>query len=243
MPVSPEDRERFLPAEASADVSAEPKLTVGRRFKRSLHAPFDLMAAGLAQRGVHPLTVTGVRLPMAALGVGLHQLQPVVGLAMLVAQAVADILDGKVARMSGKTTAEGAVADALTDKVINATLYLYVITQIRWDQLPLDVAVVILMGLNASLDILSQRLRGPLWPQFVTAATVIMDPQKAKPTQEKSPLMANDDGKIKAHFQFYGVMSALLAEHLQVLQVAAAVSFAVGVVFAGRSIAGRLRKT
>lgn len=242
MSVSPEDRQNFLPAEASVDVSAEPKPTMGRRFKRSLHAPFDLMAAELAKRDVHPLTVTGVRLPMAALGVGLHQLQPVVGLAMLVAQAVADILDGKVARISGKTTVEGAVADALTDKVINAALYLYVVTQIRWEQLPFDVAVVVLMGLNASLDIISQRLRGPLWLQLVTAVTVIMDPQKAKPTQEKSPLMANDDGKIKAHFQFYGVMSALLAEDLQVLQVVAAISFSLGVVFSGRSIAGRLRK-
>lgn len=243
MPVSPEDRRNFLPADASTDASGEPARTFRQTAKHLLHAPFDSMAEKLAQRGTHPISITASRYPLTALGIGLHQVQPVAGLIVFVVSAIADILDGKVARISGKATQEGAVLDALTDKIVNFALYAYIFSLMNVNRTPMESVVFDLMVLNASLDVLSQRMRGPLFQQMAMAFSVIFDPEKAQPSEEKTSLMANDEGKIKAHLQFYGVMAALLAEHVQVFYFAAATSFAVGAVFAGRSIAGRLRKS
>lgn len=214
--------------------------TFRHRIVSVLHFPFDRIAQWLADRGVHPIRLTASKIPLSVAAIGLHQLDPIAGVLAFVAASAADILDGKLARCSGKTTVEGALLDAFVDKFVNAYMYLYVYAQLAPGLVPIEQAMIILMSMNVFLDVVSQSLRSNPFKQAVTCVKVVWDPESATIVEGKTKDMANRAGKQKAWAQFLGITFALMSSSNPITQSLATVSFSVASVLGGRSIAGRL---
>lgn len=204
---------------------------------KAIHYPFEKMADVLVWSGADPNRITASKIPITLASLGVHQQHAVAGVALFVAGSIVDVLDGKVARKTKKTSVEGAVLDALVDKVVNAYMYLYIASQLDWKNLPQDQVLVFLMVLNASVDIVSQKMRGSLWQQVKDSARVVWNPSRVMLGENSQK--ANTAGKIKAHLQCYGVVSALLAMNQPAFQALALALFSGSLLFAYKSIKGR----
>lgn len=94
--------------------------TIGRPFE-SLR---DWVAGGVARLGVHPNVLTALGLPVhvavGALFATGHLLAAALG---ILAGAACDMLDGAVARVSGKVTKAGAVLDSTIDRYSDAAVF------------------------------------------------------------------------------------------------------------------------
>lgn len=94
-------------------------------LKQGARRAIEPLARGLAQHGVTPntLTITGTLLTVvAALVIASGAL--VAGGAVLAVVSVADMLDGAVARVSGRVTAFGAFLDSTLDRYAEGALFL-----------------------------------------------------------------------------------------------------------------------
>lgn len=215
----------------------EPAPTIGKLIVNAAHYPFEKMADVLVWAGVDPNHITVSKIPITLPVLGLHPSHPAAGVALFVIGSIADILDGKVARKTKKTSLEGAVLDSLVDKVVNAYMYLYIAAQLDWKNLPQDQFLIFLMALNAGIDVVSQRMRGPLWQQVRDSVRVVIDPSSAHLGENAQK--ANGFGKAKAWLQGLGVFSSLLMANQQLFQILAPVFFSASVFCAVKSIKGR----
>lgn len=224
--------------EVKSEILESPKQTSQMNgVVKAIHYPFEKAADVLAWAKVDPNRVTASKVPITLAALGVHQYHPIAGVAVFIAGSLADVLDGKLARKTGKSSVEGAVLDALTDKVVNAYMYLYIATQLDWKNLPQDQLLVVLMAMNACVDVVSQKMRGSLWQQVKDSMRVVWDPATA--TLGEYSQKANNAGKIKAHLQCYGIVSALLSMNQPVFQWLALAFFSSSLVFAAKSIRGR----
>jgi phosphatidylglycerophosphate synthase len=224
--------------EVKSEILESPKQTSPLNgVVKAIHAPFEMVADVLAWANVDPNRVTASKVLITLPALGVHQFHPIAGVGVFIAGSLADVLDGKLARKTGKSSLEGAVLDALTDKVVNAYMYLYIATQLDWKNIPQDQVLVFLMALNACVDVVSQKMRGSLMKQVADSLRVIWDPNSATPGDNSQK--ANMSGKIKAHLQCYGIISALLSMNQPVFQWLALAFFSSSLVFAAKSIKGR----
>lgn len=195
----------------------------------------------LDEKGIEPGQVTISKIPVSLASLGLHQFNAILGVVTFVAGSAADILDGKLARYSNKTSREGALLDAMTDKLVNAFMYAYLLSQLNY-QNESEYALLALMSLNVGLDLISQSIRGNLVQQFRGCFKAVLDPDSLEYDQGKSKEMANNAGKYKAWAQFMGVSTLMINPQMMVFQILSAISFSVSSVLAGKSILGRLNK-
>lgn len=94
------------------------------QFRKQVDATVKPIGRGLAHAGVTPDVITGVGLVMslgAAVAIGAGALS--LGLLLLVLTAVPDLLDGAVAKASGRSSVRGAFFDSVADRVTDAMLF------------------------------------------------------------------------------------------------------------------------
>lgn len=137
-----------------------------------------------------PSLVSWLRLPLAALFAVAADSAPF-ALALLVAAAVTDMVDGWYARRFGQATATGAVIDGITDKTFMATV---VITLIAHDK----------VSWPGALQLATREL-GEL--PLVVWWALHRDRRQARAEDPK----ANAIGKLCTIFQFAAVTGALTA--------------------------------
>lgn len=211
-----------------------------RQVVNVLHSPFDRVAQCIHRRGIDPSHVTASKVPLSLGSIAIHQMNPLAGVLTFILSSAPDILDGKVARISGRTTREGALLDAFIDKVVNAYMYFYLLTQLPEEWMTAEMMLVFLMALNFSLDLVSQRLRGPLLQQMKTCLRVVRDPREATVVEGNTAESANIAGKQKAWAQFAAIMLMLISSHDPITQWLAVTAFSLSSVLAGKSISRRL---
>ncbi|MGE3279326.1 MAG: CDP-alcohol phosphatidyltransferase family protein [Candidatus Altimarinota bacterium] len=226
--------------EIDAKPSEESKEARRNLVVHAVHYPFEKMADVLVRLKVDPGHITASKIPLTIAALAVHQATPVEGAVAFLLASVPDILDGKVARKSGKVTLEGAVLDALVDKIVNAYVYLYLLVQMDWQHMAPDVLLAVLMMLNAAFDVVSQRQRGGLIGQIRTSVHIVLNPGAATPGVNSQ--QANMAGKVKAHLQCYGIVAALVGAAYPSLSTLAVPFLSLSLVFSFKSIRGRSRQ-
>lgn len=104
------------------------------QFRKQVDAAVKPIGAGLARAGITADVITAAGLAMslgAAIAIGAGALS--LGLLLLVLTGIPDLLDGAVAKASGKSSVRGAffdsVADRITDAMLFSALAFYFVTQ------------------------------------------------------------------------------------------------------------------
>jgi len=158
----------------------------------------------LADLTLLPNVLSALRLPLAALFPFVASNAPA-ALAVLLAAALTDVLDGWLARRTGQVTAVGAVVDPIADKVFAATV---VITLLHQQKMPL-------WALPALLS--REILEAPLVVWVLVSHTFR--------GRRRTAARANLPGKLATTVQFVAVLSAIAApDLLDVTLVGAAVA-------------------
>lgn len=94
------------------------------QFRTQVDTAMKPVGRGLTKAGITADVITGVGLAMslaAAVAIGAGALS--LGLLLLVLTAVPDVLDGAVAKASGKSSRRGAFFDSVSDRVTDALLF------------------------------------------------------------------------------------------------------------------------
>lgn len=94
------------------------------QFRKQVDATVKPIGRGLARAGFTPDVITGIGLVMslgAAVAIGAGALS--LGLLLLVLTAIPDLLDGAVAKASGRSSVRGAFFDSVADRVTDAMLF------------------------------------------------------------------------------------------------------------------------
>jgi len=94
------------------------------QFRTQVDAAMKPIGRGLTKAGITADVITGIGLAMsvaAAVAIGAGALN--LGLLLLVLTAIPDLLDGAVAKASGKSSIRGAFFDSVADRITDALLF------------------------------------------------------------------------------------------------------------------------
>lgn len=94
------------------------------QFRKQVDATVKPIGQGLARAGVTPDMITGLGLAMslaAAISIGAGAFN--LGVLLVVLTAVPDLLDGAVAKASGRSSVRGAFFDSVADRITDAMLF------------------------------------------------------------------------------------------------------------------------
>ena len=216
---------------------------IGQKIWRLIIVPFDILAQQLVDLGIEPVRLTASKIPLTLGAIALHFLNPIAGTTAFVIASITDVLDGKVARLSNKTSEVGALIDAFTDKVVNAYMYLYLLSLLPQEFMNGDFILVFLIIFMASMDVISQRMRDPLGKQLGECLEAVRHPDQIEYSAEKTNKKANNAGKTKAVLQFIGITTALISLNHPVTRGATIGLFTAAALCGIKSVQGRMDKT
>lgn len=94
------------------------------QFRKQVDATVKPLGRGLARAGVTPDVITGIGLAMslaAAISIGAGAFS--LGLLLVVLTGIPDLLDGAVAKASGRSSLRGAFFDSVSDRITDAMLF------------------------------------------------------------------------------------------------------------------------
>jgi CDP-diacylglycerol--glycerol-3-phosphate 3-phosphatidyltransferase len=94
------------------------------QFRKQVDATVRPIGRGLARAGVTPDVITGIGLVMslaAAISIGAGAFS--LGLLLVVLTGIPDLLDGAVAKASGRSSVRGAFFDSVSDRITDAMLF------------------------------------------------------------------------------------------------------------------------
>jgi CDP-diacylglycerol--glycerol-3-phosphate 3-phosphatidyltransferase len=94
------------------------------KFRNQVDAAMKPVGQGLARAGITPdvITATGLLMSLgAAIAIGAGALN--LGLLLLVLTGIPDLLDGAVAKASGRSSVRGAFFDSMADRITDAMLF------------------------------------------------------------------------------------------------------------------------
>ncbi len=94
------------------------------QFRKQVDATVRPIGRGLAKAGVTPDIITGIGLMMslaAAVSIGLGAFR--LGLLLVILTGIPDLLDGAVAKASGRSSVRGAFFDSVSDRITDAMLF------------------------------------------------------------------------------------------------------------------------
>lgn len=94
------------------------------QFRKQVDATVKPIGRGLARAGVTPDVITGIGLAMslaAAISIGAGAFS--LGLLLVVLTGIPDLLDGAVAKASGRSSVRGAFFDSVSDRITDAMLF------------------------------------------------------------------------------------------------------------------------
>ena len=94
------------------------------KFRTQVDAAMKPVGRGLAKAGITPdvITATGLLMSLgAAVAIGAGALN--LGLLLLVLTGIPDLLDGAVAKASGRSSVRGAFFDSMADRITDAMLF------------------------------------------------------------------------------------------------------------------------
>ncbi len=169
------------------------------------------------------------------------------------AGAISDFLDGRIARMYGLQTKEGARLDPLMDKIKNLAIGGFMILREQF------IFLTVANFLNFAVDFISQRQRGPLRHQFKEAWRAVLHPETCTiDTNGNSNIRANVFGKAKLVVQniaqglyitfiaYHEIISSLIdasEDDLQlIVNVVCIALFAASAILGSISFIARMRK-
>lgn len=94
------------------------------QFRKQVDATVKPLGRGLAHAGIAPDAITGIGLAMSlcaaiSIAVGAFNL----GLLLVVFTGIPDLLDGAVAKASGRSSVRGAFFDSVSDRITDAMLF------------------------------------------------------------------------------------------------------------------------
>ena len=103
---------------------SNPHVMFDGQFRKQVDATVRPIGRGLARAGVTPDVITGIGLAMSlaaavSIGAGAFSL----GLLLVVLTAIPDLLDGAVAKASGRSSVRGAFFDSVSDRITDAMLF------------------------------------------------------------------------------------------------------------------------
>jgi CDP-diacylglycerol--glycerol-3-phosphate 3-phosphatidyltransferase len=94
------------------------------KFRTQVDAAMKPVGSGLARAGITPdvITATGLLMSLgAAVAIGAGALN--LGLLLLILTGIPDLLDGAVAKASGRSSVRGAFFDSMADRITDAMLF------------------------------------------------------------------------------------------------------------------------
>lgn len=94
------------------------------KFRNQVDAAMKPVGRGLARAGITPdvITATGLLMSLgAAVAIGAGALS--LGLLLLILTGIPDLLDGAVAKASGRSSVRGAFFDSMADRITDAMLF------------------------------------------------------------------------------------------------------------------------
>lgn len=165
-----------------------------------------------AKRLPHPNIITGrIRTSLAALGLPLHTVSPILGTVSYSLNLACDWFDGMSARVNNQRTREGEKLDPLVDKVTNAAYLVYLsILHIN------DISVAIASAANIAVDAASQLQRGNPVDQAKEAVHATLHPHDCEHidpvTEGVNRVKANTFGKIKMMLQSAAIVAMLVSD-------------------------------
>lgn len=98
---------------------------IDTRLRKTVQPGFDLLGKGLARTGLSPNSITVLAFIIgigAAVALGFGQI--FLSLALLWLSGLLDVLDGTVARLTGKSSKIGAYLDLIFDRVVESAMIL-----------------------------------------------------------------------------------------------------------------------
>ena len=184
-----------------SEVVADEKLSVRHRIERV--GPLQRVFRWIGEHR-HPNKITTDRLGVGLAAGVVHRIDPLLGTAIFGLEALLDWVDGAAARAAGLQTREGEFLDPLIDKIVNNMLLIELAIAGG------DPAVICAAVANATMDVISQRQRGPLTEQLRKGYQAVTHPESCTAPDAVSTLRANVWGKLKCALQNVGVAALML---------------------------------
>lgn len=96
---------------------------IDSKYRSYLQTVFDALGKGLIKFGFTPNAITIIAFILGVLaGTALSFAKPILALMLMGASGVMDVLDGTVARITGKSTKLGAFLDLIFDRMVEAAI-------------------------------------------------------------------------------------------------------------------------